>query len=64
MDIFGVGNPRIGEIGYCCVLGKMGEVFGLVAYLGTEELEGYLRIQSEEIPPSGCPQGRFVVPIR
>lgn len=38
-DIFGVENPENGEFGYCCVLGRMGEVFGMVTYLGTERLE-------------------------
>lgn len=58
-DIFGVGNPENDETGYCCVLGKMGEVFGLVVYLGTEGLEEYLRIQSEEIRP-GDTEALFV----
>lgn len=50
-DIFGVQNPENGEIGYCCILGHFGEVFGLVMYLGTNGLEGYLKIQSGEIGP-------------
>jgi hypothetical protein len=47
-DLFGVQNPANGITGYCCIMGELKETLGLVVYLGTEGLTGYLKIQSEE----------------
>ena len=48
-DIFAIQNHSDGEFGYCCVLGRNREVFGLAVYLGSEGLKGYLGLVSGEI---------------
>ncbi|MBU2563352.1 MAG: hypothetical protein KJ568_02765 [Actinobacteria bacterium] len=50
-DIFGVVNPKNGEIGYVCILGNVKEVFGINVYLGPKGLDGYLKVLSGETYP-------------
>jgi hypothetical protein len=52
-DIFGVEDSETGEIGYCCVIGTLGEVLGLIVYRGSEGLALIERMQSEAIPADG-----------
>ena len=50
-DIFGVKSPKTNKIYYCSIMGSIGEHFGISAYIGTEGLNGVIRILSGEIEP-------------
>ncbi|WP_150275670.1 DUF7309 domain-containing protein [Paenibacillus tepidiphilus] len=49
-DIFGVQNPDNGEIGYCCIMGNGGEMYGMAVYPGTKGLEVLLRMLQGIMP--------------
>jgi hypothetical protein len=58
-DIFGVQNPQSGEVGYCCIMGELGEVLAMAIYSGTQGLQGYINIQKGQIKP-GDPDSLYI----
>ena len=50
-NMIAVCDPTGEEIGYCVVLGRNGEFFGLEVCLGEEGFEGFAQIQSGIIHP-------------
>jgi hypothetical protein len=44
-QIFGVRNSKTGEIGYCCIIGNLGQELGIIVYTGTDGLSSYQGIQ-------------------
>lgn len=49
-QIFGVRNPENGEVGYCCIMGEMGEHCALAVYRGSIGLAGLQKIQAGDGP--------------
>ncbi len=57
--LFGIQDPETGEMGYCCIMGQMGDVLGLVLYLGDEGLYSALRLISGEFASGGL-EAQFI----
>jgi hypothetical protein len=49
-DLFGVQDPDTGEVGYCSVIGELGEAHGLAIYPGSEGLVSYAMMKEIEDP--------------
>ena len=49
--LFAVKDPVSEEINYCCVLGAVGEFYGLAAYRGRSGLEMHLRLKNGLMDP-------------
>lgn len=49
-DIFGVGNIETNEIGYCCIMGNAGQMYGISIYIGNDGLKSYMDTLYPDIP--------------
>lgn len=47
-QMFGVVNPEDGEVGYCSVMGNLGQHLALAVYLGVEGLGSYFTLRDAE----------------
>lgn len=50
-DLIGVCDPTTGEMGYACIMGSAGTVFGLCLYRGSEGFDSYRRLMEGEFDP-------------
>lgn len=57
-DLFGVMDPETGMVAYCCVMGCLGEFFGLGAHLGGEGLQNVLKMLQDS-DDEGAPEYYF-----
>jgi Domain of unknown function (DUF6930) len=48
--VFGIENPKTGEVGYCCIIGKLGQQLGIIIYAGTDGLESYKNLPDHAEP--------------
>jgi hypothetical protein len=48
-EIFGIRNPETGETGYVSIMGTEGEHLALAVYLGSEGLDGFWRMENNEL---------------
>lgn len=56
-EIFAVQNPEDGEIAYCSIMGELGQVYALAAYVGQEGLETYFEMENSA--EEGNPEALF-----
>lgn len=59
-DLFAVQDPQTGEYAYCCIMGNLGECYGITAYLGAEGLDNAFKLINGEINPDD-PDFMFVL---
>lgn len=52
-DLFGVKNPETGQIGWCCVMGTLGEHKALAVYRGSDGFQSFWNLlETTEISPN------------
>jgi hypothetical protein len=54
-DLFGVRDPETGAVGYCSVMGQLGEYFAVHVYLGGAGIASYLAVQDAADERGGEP---------
>ncbi|MDP3062522.1 MAG: SEC-C metal-binding domain-containing protein, partial [Chloroflexota bacterium] len=47
--LFGVTDPETGVVGYCCIMGALGEAFALGLFPGSEGLASFLRLATGQV---------------